>query len=115
MNELPRPFTMVLLAVALVAHTAAGQTSKPAIVRPTAAVEGWKPATDPVELKTKPRLDIRLTIPIKHQMRAVGSNRPSTFVAICDDNAFGPKQWSLLNLATGGLTPAFADKMKLDE
>jgi len=79
-----------------------------------APVEGWKSAVDPTDLKGKPRLDLKLTVPIKHGNRSVASLRPSNFIALYDD-AFGTRTWGLLNLATGAYTPAFTAKMRMSE
>jgi hypothetical protein len=108
-------FITSLVATACLAPLAFAQATSPAINRPTAPVDGWTSAVDAGDAKAKPRLDLRLTLPIKHQTRCVLPDRPSPFVAICDANAFGPKQWSLLNLNTGAITPAFAAKMNLDD
>jgi WD40 repeat protein len=87
-----------------------------ACLAPTTFAQGWTSAVDPAtDVKGKPRLDLRLTVPIKHKIETAVPTRPSPFIAVCDANPFVPRTWSLLNLHTGGLTPALNEKMNLDE
>jgi len=103
-----------LLLIVLFAPLAGAQATRPVITRPAAPVDGWKSAVDPADLKGKPRLDLKLTTPIKNGVKSLVPSRPSPFIAIIDENVFGPSSWSLLNLNTGGVTPAFAAKLKLE-
>src|SRR4051812_3286345 len=79
-----------------------GQTTRPAIVRPSGVAEGWKSAVDPSDAKGKALSALKSSAPAKHGVRSVASLRISPFVAICDDNVFGVSAWGLLNLNTGG-------------
>ncbi len=111
----PLRWILVLLVASLSGATVLGQTTRPAIVRPTAAVDGWKSAADPLEAKGKALAALKISAPIKHGVRSVASLRVSPFVAICDDDVFGASNWKLLNLNTGGVTPGFTTKLRLEE
>jgi hypothetical protein len=104
-----------LFVAGLIGATALGQAAPPAIVRPAAVVEGWKSVVDPLEAKGKALSALKVTAPVKHGVRSVASLRTSPFVAICDDDVFGASSWKLLNLNTGGVTPGFTSKIRLEE
>src|SRR5882672_6621533 len=111
--SLPRTIVSLVI-VGLLVPMAAGQATRAVISRPATPVDGWKSAVDPADLKGKARLDLKLTTPIKQGVRSVAPSRPSPFIAICDDNSFGPSAWGLLNLYTGGFAPVFANKARFD-
>lgn len=105
----------VVLAAMVCSTGAFAQTTGPARQRPKDVVAGWKAAADPAKLKGRPRFDINTSIPLKRDIKAVVSNRPSHSILLIDDDHFNAKVCSLLNLATGGATPAFTQKFQLDQ
>lgn len=110
MNRLACVVAVLVSSVGVLA-----QTTAPARQRPKDVVAGWKASADPAELKGKPRFDISASAPIKRGVKVVVSNRPSHHVLLVDDDHFNAKVCSLLNLATGGITPAFTQKFSLEE
>jgi len=112
--KLPR-LVMICLVVGLANASLFAQTTRPAIVRPATIIEGWKSVVDPSAVPGKALPTLKSSAPVKHGVRSVASLRVSPFVAICDDDVFGASSWKLLNLNTGGVTPGFTTKLRLEE
>jgi hypothetical protein len=75
---------LVILAVSEFFTSPAAFGQAPATRGAATPVAGWKAAGDPFDLKSKPRLDLSLTVPVKHEASAARSPSGSPFVAVGD-------------------------------